>query len=43
MNFKDFIGMPEDFEERKYSGKINFKLPIPRPKKSTRDRHPLAK
>lgn len=43
MNFKDFIGMPENFDERSYEGKINFKPPIPRPKKSTRDKHPLTK
>ena len=43
MNFKDFIGMPENFDERNYEGKINFKPPIPRPKKSTRDKHPLTK
>ena len=41
MGFKDFWGLPKDINERNFNGKIEFKLPIPRPKNSTRDRHPL--
>ena len=43
MNFKDFHGLPQNIHERKYDGPINFKLPIPRPKNSKRDLHPLKK
>ena len=43
MNFKDFKGLPNDINERK-TNKNNyiFNLPIPRPKNSSRDRHPLS-
>ena len=41
MGFKDFWGLPKDINERNFNGKIEFKLPVPRPKNSTRDRHPL--
>ena len=42
MNFKDFVGLPKDIKDR-VSQEYNkeFKLPIPRPKNSTRDKHPL--
>ena len=43
MNFKDFHGLPQNIHERKYEGPINFKLPIPRPKNSRCDLHPLKK
>ena len=43
MNFKDFIGLPKDLKDRKYDGPIKFTLPIRRPKKSSRDLHPLKK
>jgi hypothetical protein len=44
MNFKDFIGLPEKYEERINNKKDNYlKLPIPRPKNSSRDLHPLKK
>lgn len=43
MNFKDFIGLPENIKERSFTGTKSFKLPIPRLKNSTRDRHPLKK
>jgi hypothetical protein len=44
MNFKDFIGLPERIEDRiNNNRKIEFKLPIPRPKNSIRDQHPLKK
>jgi hypothetical protein len=42
MNFKDFIGLPDLIKDRMYNGRVNeLKLPIPRPKNSTRDRHPI--
>ena len=41
MGFKDFWGLPKEINERNFNGDIEFKLPIPRPKNSTRDRHPL--
>tara|TARA_Y100000590_G_C15685797_1_gene1001586 strand:- start:82 stop:702 length:621 start_codon:yes stop_codon:yes gene_type:complete len=34
MNFKDFRGLPKKTTQRKFSGPINFKLPISRLKKS---------
>ena len=42
MNFKDFVGLPKDIKDR-VSQEYNkdLKLPIPRPKNSTRDKHPL--
>ena len=43
MNFKDFYGLPQNINERKYEGPINFKLPISRPKNSRCDLHPLKK
>ena len=44
MNFKDFEGLPEEINGREKNKDENnsFKLPIPRPINSTRDRHPLA-
>ena len=43
MNFQDFKGLPNDINSRKLNNKqYKFKLPIPRPKNSTRDRHPLS-
>ena len=44
MNFKDFKGLPEKINEREKIKDENysFKLPIPRPINSSRDRHPLA-
>ena len=30
MNFKDFKGLPKKIKDRKFSGKIDFKLPITR-------------
>jgi hypothetical protein len=43
MGFKDFWGLP-DYEERTKDHKINeLKLPVPRPRNSSRDRHPLSK
>ena len=44
MNFKDFIGLPKKYEDRINNNKDNYlKLPIPRPKNSSRDLHPLKK
>ena len=34
LNFKDFKGLPSKIKDRKFSGKIDFKLPISRLKKS---------
>ena len=44
MNFKDFKGLPEKITERERNKNenIDFKLPVPRPINSSRDRHPLA-
>lgn len=41
MNFKDFVGLPDDIKQRLNSEKPKLRLPIPRPKNSSRDRHPL--
>ncbi len=41
MNFKDFIGLPEDINERVFKGNRDLKLPIPRLLNSSRDKHPL--
>jgi len=41
MNFKDFVGLPDDIKQRLNSKKPKLRLPIPRPKNSSRDRHPL--
>ena len=43
MNFKDFLGLPENIKDRKFSGSNNLRLPIPRLKNSSRDLHPLKK
>ena len=43
LNFKDFIGLPENISERKFDGDIKLSLPLPRPIKSSRDKHPLKK
>ncbi len=44
MNFKDFVGLPKNIEDRFFKNKIidKFELPIPRPKNSSRDLHPLS-
>ena len=45
MNFKDFKGLPKEINSRKLEKNDNnnlFKLPIPRPKNSSRDLHPLS-
>lgn len=44
MNFKDFKGLPKKISQREKRNEDNnsFKLPIPRPINSSRDRHPLA-
>jgi len=43
MNFKDFVGLPKEINSRKSKNKnYIFKLPIPRPKNSSRDLHPLS-
>lgn len=42
LNFKDFVGLPNNIEDRFTKNIYDLKLPIPRPKKSTRDRHPLS-
>ena len=42
MNFKDFVGLPNNIKDRlNLNLNKDFKLPIPRPKNSSRDRHPL--
>jgi hypothetical protein len=43
MNFKDFIGLPGSVDEREIKSNYKLKLPIPRPKNSSRDKHPLKK
>ena len=43
MNFKDFYGLPKNIEDRKPIKNYKLKLPIPRPKNSSRDQHPLKK
>ena len=44
MNFRDFVGLPKNIEERVFKNrKIDkFELPIARPKNSPRDLHPLS-
>ena len=42
MNFTDFAGLPDDISKRISDSNYELKLPIPRPKNSTRDRHPLS-
>jgi len=34
LNFKDFAGMPKKMKDRKFNGKIDFKLPITRLRKN---------
>ena len=43
MNFKDFVGLPKEQKERELNNHKERKLilPVPRPKNSSRDRHPL--
>ena len=43
MNFKDFKGLPDKMKDRKFSGPIDFKLPISRLKKvdSKLKKHPF--
>ena len=43
MGFKDFWGLPNKVEDRKPKKTFKLNLPIPRPKNSSRDRHPLKK
>tara|TARA_Y100000590_G_scaffold100938_1_gene114708 strand:+ start:3552 stop:4145 length:594 start_codon:yes stop_codon:yes gene_type:complete len=43
LNFKDFVGLPSKIEEREFKGDIKLHLPLPRLKKSPRDKHPLKK
>ena len=42
LNFKDFKGLPLNIKDRNLNNPIKFKLPITRPRKSTRDKHPLS-
>ena len=42
LNFKDFAGLPKNIEDRFSNENYKFEIPIPRPKNSTRDRHPLS-
>ena len=43
LNFKDFTGLPTDKNLRKCENQnYIFKLPVPRPKNSSRDLHPLS-
>ena len=44
MNFRDFVGLPKNIEERFFKNikQDKFELPIPRPKNSSRDLHPLS-
>ena len=43
MNFKDFKGLPKKIKDRKFSGEIDFKLPIKRLRKSDNllSKHPF--
>ena len=41
LNFKDFRGLPDNVDERVYDGELELQIPVPRPKTSTRDLHPL--
>ena len=43
LGFKDFHGLPDKINDRVRNGKIEFKLPIPRPRKSPRDKYILNK
>ena len=41
-NFKDFFGLPKKIKDREYHEVIeDIKLPVRRPRKSSRDNHPL--
>ena len=41
-NFKDFYGLPKKMQDREYHEVIeDIKLPIKRPRKSSRDNHPM--
>lgn len=42
LGFKDFIGLPKEINKRKKGEDYKLKLPVPRPKKSVRDLHPLS-
>ena len=42
LGFEDFIGLPKEINRRNKNEDYKLKLPIPRPKKSTRDLHPLS-
>ena len=41
MNFVDFVGLPKNVNDRIKNKDYKLSLPIPRPKNSPRDRHPL--
>ena len=41
MNFVDFVGLPNNVNDRMKNKNYKLSLPIPRPKNSTRDKHPL--
>jgi hypothetical protein len=43
MGHKDFIGLPKDVKDRMNHKVMKTKLPIPRPRNSSRDQHPLSK
>ena len=43
LNFKDFVGLPDKINKRSYNGNYKLSLPIPRPKNSSRDKHPLKR
>lgn len=41
-NFKDFYGLPKKMQDREYHEVIeDIKLPVKRPRKSSRDNHPM--
>ena len=41
-NFKDFYGLPKKIQDRDYNEVIeDIKLPVKRPRKSSRDNHPM--
>ena len=43
MGHKDFIGLPEEISHRKNHEIKKTKLPLARPRNSSRDQHPLSK
>ena len=43
MGHRDFIGLPDNISDRQNHKIKKTKLPIPRPRKSSRDLHPLSK